>query len=202
MKIIDSCFPKSHSLHSVLNRNTVKLSYSCMPNMEAKVASHNKKLLRPPEGDNNPPPGIPNCSCPKAKKEACPLQSRCLDNNIIYQASVHSIQDNCTETYVGLTATSFKDRLATHNQSIKFRDKNQTTLSKHIWSLKDRGKEFKISYKIIGRGIPYSPKFKSCNLCIREKAIIITQPEKATLNKRTELTSKCLHQDKHSLARC
>ena len=34
LKILDKCFPAEHQLHSILNRNTVKISYSCMPNMK------------------------------------------------------------------------------------------------------------------------------------------------------------------------
>ena len=33
LKILDSCFPVGHELRQVINRNTVKISYSTMPNM-------------------------------------------------------------------------------------------------------------------------------------------------------------------------
>ena len=33
--IIDKCFPKIHPLHKIFNRHTLKLSYSCMPNMKS-----------------------------------------------------------------------------------------------------------------------------------------------------------------------
>ena len=32
LTLIDKCFPPNHPLHKILNRNTVKISYSCMPN--------------------------------------------------------------------------------------------------------------------------------------------------------------------------
>ena len=41
LNIIDRCFPKGHPLHKILNKHTLKLSYSCMPN----ISSHNKALL-------------------------------------------------------------------------------------------------------------------------------------------------------------
>ena len=88
----------------------------------------------------------------------CLLQGRCLDKNIIYQATVENLENNTNETYAGMTATTFKDRLGVHNQSYKNRDLNQTTLSKHVWRLKDMKANYKISYKIVGRGLPYSPK--------------------------------------------
>ena len=60
--------------------------------------------------------------------------------------------DNKVETYVGLTATTFKSRLAIHKRSFIERQYNQTALSKYIWKLKDRGAEHSIKYKIISRG--------------------------------------------------
>ena len=45
LRLIDKHFPPHHWLHKVCNRNTVKVSYSCMPNMAAIILSHNKKLL-------------------------------------------------------------------------------------------------------------------------------------------------------------
>ena len=33
--LIDRSFPPGHKLHKLLNRNTEKLSYSCMPNLRA-----------------------------------------------------------------------------------------------------------------------------------------------------------------------
>ena len=184
-----------HILASTFNKNTVKLSYCCMPSMKAKIDSHNKKLLNE-DDQENPPKGVDNCSCPAKKKENCPLQNRCLDRNIIYQATVDNISDHETETYIGLTSSTFKERLATHKQSFNNRNVNQTTLSTYIWQLKDGGKFFSISYKIVDRGKPYSSKYKKCGLCTKEKTWIITQPNMATLNKRTELTAKCRHREK------
>ena len=39
----------------------------------------------------------------------------------------------------------------------------------------------------------------NCNLCIAEKYYIICHPKEASLNKRTELISKCRHRDKFLL---
>ena len=100
-----------------------------------------------------------------------------------------------------MTSTSFKSRLAVHNQSYKYRETNQTTLSRHIWKLKDSNTEYKVSYKIVERGNPYSPKTGGCGLCLKEKTFIITRPEECTLNKRNELIAKCPHRDKFLLAK-
>ena len=33
LNLLDSCFPIGHELRQMINRNTVKISYSTMPNM-------------------------------------------------------------------------------------------------------------------------------------------------------------------------
>ena len=43
--LVDKHFPKRHPLHQTLNRNTVKISYRCLPNMERRIAMHNSKTL-------------------------------------------------------------------------------------------------------------------------------------------------------------
>ena len=36
--LINKCFPNYHPLHKIVNRNTVKLSYKCMPNFKANIS--------------------------------------------------------------------------------------------------------------------------------------------------------------------
>ena len=43
--IVDKCFLKDQPLNNIFNSNTLKLSYSWMPNMKAVISSHNKKRL-------------------------------------------------------------------------------------------------------------------------------------------------------------
>ena len=46
LNIIYRCFPIGQPLHKILfNKHTLKLSYSCMPNMKSIISSHNKALL-------------------------------------------------------------------------------------------------------------------------------------------------------------
>lgn len=42
LKILDKCFPASNKLHKIFNRNTVKISYSCMPH-RGKQQENTKK---------------------------------------------------------------------------------------------------------------------------------------------------------------
>ncbi len=58
----------------------------------------------------------------------------CLANDIVYQAMV--ICGGKEETYVGITATSFKARFANHKASFKSEQKRNTTeLSKYVFKI-------------------------------------------------------------------
>ena len=43
LRLINRHFPKSHRLHKIFNRNTVKVSYSCMQNMSKICKGYNSK---------------------------------------------------------------------------------------------------------------------------------------------------------------
>ena len=135
------------------------------------------------------------CSCPK--KATCPLGGKCLAENLIYQATVietNKQNEESTETYVGLSAPNFKSRLANHTKSFKSREySTETTLSSHIWDIKDRDSTYKISWKMLDRASPYNATTKTCNLCTTEKFYIILKPHLATIKKRNELGSACRH---------
>ena len=45
LHISGKCFPKNHPLHKIFNRHTLKLSYSCMPNMKSVILSHNNYVV-------------------------------------------------------------------------------------------------------------------------------------------------------------
>ena len=98
------------------------------------------------------------------------------------------------ETYIGLASTKFKARLSNHNTTFKYQEKcNTTALSSHIWDLKRKGINYKLSWKIIDRGQQYSPISGICALCTCEKYQILFNPERGTLNKKTEIFGHCLH---------
>ena len=46
LQLIDTCFPPTHPLSKIINRNTVKVSYRCMPNMGQVIARHNSKVVK------------------------------------------------------------------------------------------------------------------------------------------------------------
>ena len=84
-KLIQKNFPKSNPLSKIINRNTVKMSYSCTPNMSRIISAHNSKVLN---SENNQSEKKCNCG-----KKVCPLQGNCMLDNIIYHATVTSKED-------------------------------------------------------------------------------------------------------------
>ena len=58
LRIIDTCFPKEHTLNKIINRNTIKVSYRCMPNMGHFLSKHHSKIAN--QKDQPDPP--PRCS--------------------------------------------------------------------------------------------------------------------------------------------
>jgi hypothetical protein len=192
LTIITKCFPPTNKLHKIFNKNTVKLSYSCMPSVKSIIEGHNRRILNNKADLEEES----KCNCPK--NATCPLEGECLAKDIIYQATVTS--EGKEETYVGVTATTFKSRLANHKASFKAEQKrNSTELSKHIWNLKDKNLNYAIKWRILSRASHYSNTTKRCNLCITEKFYILCKQGFATLNKRNELINKCRHKDKFLL---
>ena len=126
----------------------------------------------------------------------CPVDGKCLTEGVVYQATLRR-GDGVVDTYIGLTATSFKERWRNHISNFKTRNpKNATALSKHIWQLEDKTIEYEVSWKIVSRAKPFNHVTGVCHLCNREKYFIIFKPEMATLNERNEIAGPCLH--KHS----
>ena len=109
--------------------------------MKQILNCHNKKVL------STQTTNIKTCNC--RNKTLCPLDGHCLTTNIIYRAT--GTADNTeTKTYIGLCENSFKTRHANHNKSFRHRRyENENELSKHVWSLKDEGKEPTIKWSII-----------------------------------------------------
>ena len=116
---------------------------------------------------------------------------------VVYQATVTRQDNNITETYVGLTENDFKTRYRNHTASFRHaKHRNSTELSKYIWTLKDNNINFFISWRILSSSLPYKSSNKRCNLCLKEKFLIICRPELSSLNKRNELVSSCRHRNK------
>ena len=201
LKLIDTCFPPSNILHKVLNRNTVKISYSCMENMKQIISKHNKIVTENDQLINIKTANEKQAKCNCRQMEMCPLDGHCLSSGIIYQATVTRQDNKKEENYIGLTDNTFKTRYNAHTSS--FRNENKryaTTLSKLIWSLKDKGIQYSIKWRTVAKCSSYSPSSNTCNLCLREKCFIIYKPHMASLNSRNELPSECRHRKRYLLS--
>ena len=163
LKLVDECFPPENPISKIFNRKSVKVSYSTTPNMEQIIAGRNAKVL------NEQPSDTPKKTCSCTKNKECLLGGKCLEKEIIYQATVEQ-PDQTTKTYVGLTATSFKARHAVHKKAFEEPDYCQTRLSQHILELKGQNFDPKVTWKILDKAKSYSPITDVCNLCNKEEA--------------------------------
>ena len=188
LKLIDEHFPKDNPLSKILNRNTVKVSYRTTPNMAKIISGHNSKLTTKPEA-----PLEKSCNC--NNEDTCPIGGDCLKRNVIYQATVTSDQAQTEpETYVGLTAQTFKKRFDGHANSFRHEKySKETKLSIHIWKLKRQDTNYNLTWKVVSRARPFSPTTGLCALCTEEKYFILYKSELASLNKRNEIKTHCRH---------
>ena len=73
-----------------------------------------------------------------------------LKPQIVYQADVTNYTDDTYKYYLGLAETSFKDRYRNHISSFNDeQQKNNTELSKFIWSLKNKNETSIINWNIV-----------------------------------------------------
>ena len=184
LTLIDNCFPPGHPLRKICNRNTLKLSYRCTPNIGTIISGKNSKLLQPPK------PVIRMCNC--RESQACPVNGKCLDSSIIYRATINE-ENGKVNTYTGLTCNEFKTRWAAHKHSFKNADANQTTLSSHLHELNKKNVDFTLKWDIMDHAKPFNPVSGICSLCTKEKYYIAFKPAWATLNSRSEMYSSCRH---------
>ena len=161
-------FPTQHHLHKIINRNTVKLSYCCMPNMATIIHSHNKALLQNEQKLHENSQQTCNCRV----RSKCPPNGKYMAKNIVYQADVSGERFICN--YFGVSKPVWKSRHYNHENSFNDIDKRSNTeLSNKIWELKDKNIPFEINWKILQQTHGYSPGKSSCDLCTSEKFQII-----------------------------
>ena len=131
IEFISKHFPPNHNFVKIVNKNTIKLSHSCMPNIRSKINGHNKKVLQPK-------PTEPQKLCNCLVKEDFPMNGLCLTSSISYQATIKCIDGKCKQKiYKGICETTFKKRHANHKKLFNLvKSINDTTLSVEYWTLK------------------------------------------------------------------
>ena len=197
LNLIDKHFPPHHKFRKLFNRNTVKISYSCMTNMKNKINQHNRQVIHnitQPTPTNN----VAGCNCLDGNN--CPLDGKCLEKDILYLGVVKSDIRNYNEKIYKLCSTSFKYRYANHKKSFNHEKyKTDTELSKEVWELKDINGNPDVKWNIFGKFSAYNPASHRCNLCLNEKLEISIHKEDNLLNKRSEVISQCRHKNKFKL---
>ena len=199
LHLLDTAFPPQNPLHKLFNRQTVKLSYRCMPNMAQKISRHNAKVLKDDLQAQQPM----GCNCdngPEIGPAFCPVQGECKTKSVVYQATVKETNSDKTETYTGLTSRPFKTRYNEHlNDSRNPANRIKTKLSSHLWNLKDNGRDYEITWKLLERAPTHNPITKKCRLCLKEKFYIMYHSGGSTLNKRNEVFNTCRHRTQNLL---
>ena len=114
LNIIKKHFPPNHNPHPVFNKNNMKVSYSCMPNIQTWAASSTTTTRK------SLPTTTLHCKTDatvEKKKDQCPLDNNCLTTSVIYKANVTTDKDDMGKNYIGLTEGAFKPRYTQHKLS-------------------------------------------------------------------------------------
>ena len=115
------------------------------------------------------------------------LRSTDTSNQLNYQQNV----------YIGTAETDFKHRFNNHTKSFNLEHyENDTELSKEYWTIKRNHFKPKVTWRIIRKCPPFHTTKRKCYLCLNEKLEIASCKGDNLLNKRSELISKCRHQNK------
>ena len=96
LSLIDKLFPPHHKLHKLFNRNYVKRSYSCLPNIKSIINVHNRKIIYPS-------PTIGRRTSNYINISQYPEQQRFLSNKSLYQANITPLGENSeAKVYYGI----------------------------------------------------------------------------------------------------
>ena len=194
LQLIKKHFPNEHKFHKIFNKNTLKLSYSCIPNIKTKIKAHNRVILRNTSSKNAK-------RCNYQQNENCPTNSDCLKESVAYYATISCSDKNYKpKLYKGCCETSFEKRYSNNKKSFNVPFyKRDTKLSIEYWNLKMKHLNPQISWKIKRIYKSYNPTSKCCDICLTEKLEILDHPEKNLLNKRSEIISQCRHKNNYRL---
>ena len=180
-------------MHKLFNRNTLKVSYSCTPNVGSIMKSHKEKLTNAENKQNK------NCNC--RKEEECQLEGNCRSKDIICKCVV-TAAGHPRKAYLGTAEGNFQQRYYSDKKTIRnHKYANETSLSKYICKMKDKHNVCPNLFWCIVKSVPgYSNISKRCMLCLHEKYEILKYPDQdGVLSKSSELVSECRHVNKFFL---
>ena len=114
LKLVKKCFHKGHPFSKIFNKNTIKVTYSCLSNMGARIAGQNKQKI----SSDVEIVSTKKCTC---RKTICPVNGECKTMNTIYEAVITDISSNKFK-YIGKSATEFNKRVRNHRKDIKIKN--------------------------------------------------------------------------------
>ena len=136
----------------------------------------------------------------------------CVHTDVVYGATVTPLDQNNlpvdeeAKNYIG-QSENWKERFYQHSRSFRIRDPKeqpQTSLSNHIWSLRDENINFTLTWQIVEKTRAFNPISLQCLLCLSEIVHILNpnpnlNPNQANLNSRKETYGFCRHRKKFLL---
>ena len=117
------------------------------------INNHNKEIVkefhdRTNNNDNN---NSKQNECNSKTRMNCPINGLCNLDNVVYLGIIYpkeNVKDR--KTYIGISSTKWKSRYANHEFSFSYEQlKTQTALSKHLWSLKNKGLTPEIQWSLL-----------------------------------------------------
>ena len=98
-RLLNKHFPPGHKLHKIFNKKTLKLSYSCMSNLIAKIDGHNKKIL-----ENTPLPKtkLSNCLKKENSQSEEPALLKMFYTTLEYVVTTKQIDRSCIKEFAKL----------------------------------------------------------------------------------------------------
>ena len=129
LKLLKKNVPAKHQPHGMFNKNTVKITYSCMKNINSVPSFQNKNIL-------NPRTTSFRCNC--RHKESCILNRECLTWRFVCRATVTNSFNEDMKKYIDLADTISKERHSNHKKYFKHeKNCNCRELVKYMLVLKE-----------------------------------------------------------------
>ncbi len=123
LRLIAKHFPPRSKLSKIFNKNTLKVSYSCMPNMLSAIKAHNQKILKGKEEEKDKP-----CNC--RNKDKCPLRGNCQETNVVYKAEIEE-ENNIINNITGNDNTNSNNNNNNNNSNNKQQQQQQQQQNVH-----------------------------------------------------------------------
>ena len=192
LQSLDTHLPPANKLHKIFNCYTVKASYSCTQNIShfikglykvIQIKWHHQLEL----------------NCPI--KTELSLNGDCRKEDVTYKGTALTTFQS-KKVYLGLKEGERWQRYYNHTQS--FRNENyfnSKTLSSYVWKIMKTKKGIStLVWEIIRIAPSYTNITQRCSLCLNENLAMLMSPNQSELlNKRSELLSKCQHENKFLL---